>query len=96
MNARSTGVGADDIVPNVRSDGAGVRSIVRGDRIGYIRACCEFFLDRKVSNDLHSNDRTHVKDLKNIVEIQPPGGNRISVTLRVKPPRNYIPFVPLD
>ena len=54
------------------------------------------FWNRKVSNDLHSNCRTHVKDLKNIVEIQPAGGNRLSVTLRVEPPRNYIPFAPLD
>ena len=45
MNVRSTGVGVDDVVPNAGSDGAGARSIVRGDGTGYIRACCEFFLE---------------------------------------------------
>ena len=45
MDVRRTGVGVDDVVPNAGSDGAGTRSIVRGDRIGYIRVCCEFFLE---------------------------------------------------
>ena len=49
----------------------------------------------EVSTRLDSNDRTHVKDLKNLVEVQPPGGNLLSVVLRVEPSGDCIPFTPL-
>ena len=45
LNVRSTGVGVGGIVANAGSDSAGVRSIVRGNRTGCIRVCCEFFLE---------------------------------------------------
>ena len=49
----------------------------------------------KVSTHLYSNDRMYVKDLENLVEIQPPGGDLLSVALRVEPSGDYIPFTPL-
>ena len=53
---------------------------------------------RREISDRHrsSSDRTHAKDLKNLVEVQPPGGDHFLVILRVKASRYRIPFVPLD
>jgi len=53
------------------------------------------FWEWEVSNDHHSSDGTHVKDLKNLVQVQPPGGNRFFIFLRVETPRNRIPSAPL-
>jgi len=46
-------------------------------------------------------ERTHVKDLKDPVQVQPPGRNRFLIALRVEHPREPISFtllcdVPLD
>ena len=51
--------------------------------------------EREVSNDYYSNDGTHVKDLKNLVRVQLPGGNHFFIFLRVETLRNHIPFAPL-
>jgi hypothetical protein len=52
--------------------------------------------NRKVSNGLHSSDRAHFEDLKNLVEVRPPGGDPLFITLRVETSRDHIPFTPLD
>ena len=54
------------------------------------------FWNRKVSNLLHSNNRTHIKDLKNLIKVQLPCGNRLLVALGAKASRDRIPFTPLD
>ena len=54
------------------------------------------FCNQKVSNGLHSNNRTHVKDPKNLVEVQPPGGNRLFVVPDVETSRDRVPSPPLD
>ena len=41
-------------------------------------------------------DRTHVEDVEDPVEVQPPGGNRPLIVLRVKNSRDRILFTPLD
>ena len=48
-----------------------------------------------VSTRLDSNDRTHVKDLENRIEVQPPDGDLLSVVLHVEPPGDRTPFTPL-
>ena len=53
------------------------------------------FWNLKVSTRLESNNRTYVKDLKNLVEVQSPGGDLLSVVLRVEPSEDYTPFTPL-
>jgi len=53
------------------------------------------FQGREVRNGHHSSDRTHVKDLKNIFETQPPGGDRPFIFLRLEMPRYRILFNPL-
>jgi ABC-type anion transport system duplicated permease subunit len=39
--------------------------------------------NRNVSDGLHSSDRAHLEDLKNLVEVRPPGGDPLFITLRV-------------
>jgi len=50
----------------------------------------------EVSNGHHPNDRTHIKDLKNIFEAQPPGGDSLFIFLRLKMPKDRIPSTKLD
>ena len=54
------------------------------------------FWEWEVSNGHHLSGGTHVEDLKNLVQVHPPGGNRLFVFLRVEMPRDRIPFSPLD
>ena len=54
------------------------------------------FWKQKVSDGRRSDDRTHVKVPKDIVEVQPPGGDRFFIFLRMETPRDRIPFAPLD
>lgn len=52
---------------------------------------------RKVSSDqTEVVDGTHVKDLKNPVEVRPPGDDPLLVLPRVKKSRDGIQFAPLD
>ena len=41
-------------------------------------------------------DRTHVEDVKDPIEILPPGHDHIFVVLRVEQSRNWISFTLLD
>ena len=45
---------------------------------------------------LYGSDGTHVKDVKGPVEVQPPGGDRLFVALRMEKSTNLISFTPLD
>jgi len=49
-----------------------------------------------LTTDLHSNNRTHLEDLKNLVEVQLPGGDRLLVFLRMETPGYKIASTPLD
>ena len=49
-----------------------------------------------VSDSHRSDDRTHVKDPKDIFEVRPPSGDRLFIFLRVEVSRDRIPFAPLD
>jgi hypothetical protein len=52
--------------------------------------------NRKVINGFHSSDRAHLEDLENLVEVRPPGGDPLYITLRVETSRDHTPFTPLD
>jgi len=54
------------------------------------------FWNRKVSDGHHPSDRTHLEDLKDLVEVQPPGSNHLFVVIPVEKSRDRIPFTPLD
>jgi len=49
----------------------------------------------EVNNGHHSRGRTHVKDLKNILEAQPPRSDRLFMFLRAETPTDHAPFIPL-
>jgi len=53
------------------------------------------FWEGEVNDGHHSNDRTHIKHLKDILEVQPPAGNRLFIFLRVEMPTDHVPFTPL-
>jgi len=53
------------------------------------------FWEGEVSNGHHSNDRTHIKDLKNILEALPPAGDHLFIFPRTKTPTDRTPFTPL-
>ena len=54
------------------------------------------FWKRRVSDGHRSDNGTHVKGPKDVVEVQPPGGDRPFIFLRMEMPRDRIPFAPLD
>ena len=54
------------------------------------------FWGQEVSAGLYSSCWAHFKDLKNLVEVQLPGCDRLLVFLRVETPRDDVPSTPLD
>ena len=54
------------------------------------------FWKREVSNGYRSGNRTHVKDMKNLVQVQPPGGDLFLVVLYTETSRNRISISLLD
>ena len=51
--------------------------------------------EEEVSNGHHSRDRTHIKDLNNILEAQLPGSDRPFMFIRAETPIYHAPFIPL-
>jgi hypothetical protein len=74
----------------------GVRDTTIDGRGGCICAYHELPLDAEVNDCHYPSNRTHAKDLKNPIKVQPPGGDHLSVVLRVKASKYRTPFVPLD
>ena len=54
------------------------------------------FWKQEVNTCLSLDDRTHVKDLKSLFEVRPPGRGHLFFVLRVEVSRDHIPFTPLD
>jgi len=54
------------------------------------------FWNLRVSTGPYSNNGTRLEDLKHLVEVQPPGGDRLLVALGMETPRDDIPSTPLD
>ena len=93
MNVGDSGTGIYNVTSNVGNNG--VCDIVTNGRNGQTCAYCKFLLEAEVGVGHYSNERTHVNDLKNLVEVQLPGGDRLLVVLRVETPRDSVPFTPL-
>ena len=94
MNVKNSDVCVYNVIPDMGNDDVGVRDVVMNGRSGCI--CVRSFWTRRISSGLHSSEKTHVKDLKDLVEVQPPGGNCLFVVLRVEASRDHTPFVPLE
>ena len=62
-------MGVRNVILDIGSDGMGIRNIVASDGECGVRVCCKFPLEFEVSTRLYSNDRTHVKNLENLVKV---------------------------
>ena len=88
------------ICVNVGNDGVAVRSVMTNARIGYM-CDLKFRLEAGSYQWSYKSDRTHVEDIENSVQVRPPGGDRLIITLRVETSRDRVSFtslgdVPLD
>jgi hypothetical protein len=106
MNVKNDRVGTRNIMVDVGNDGIGNRGTVRNasnNRVGFrnvrmvIGMCFDlnFCLEVKGQQRSYGSGRTHVKDVKNLDEVQPPGIDRVVVVLLVKTSRDRISFTPL-
>jgi len=53
------------------------------------------FQEQKVSNGHHPNNGTHIEDLKNLIQVQFPGGNPLFIFPRVEIAEDRVLFAPL-
>jgi len=88
-------------VRNVTPDGEFIRSTPMTVRKGCVCVYTKFNLEAKSQQSSCEGNGTHVKDAKNPVEVQPPGGNRLFIVLRMITPKDRILFtslgdIPLD
>ena len=83
-------------VCNVAPDGMFVRSLLMNVRNGCMRAYPKFNLEAESQQSSCRGDGTYVEDMKNTVEIQSPGSDRLFIILRVIISGDHIPFTPLD
>jgi len=95
MTVRSSDGGVRDVVLGAGGGGLGVRDIVANGWGGCICVCWNRLMEGEVSNGHHSRDRTHVKDLENILEAQSPGSDRLFIFLRAETPIDHAPSIPL-
>jgi len=93
MNVGNSGTGVYNVIQD-GSDDVGVCGIIASGRSG--RTCCKFVLKSGVGTGLCSNSGTHLEDLKDFVEVQLPGSNRLLVVLHAETPGDNAPFIPLD
>ena len=63
----------------VGNDDAGARDVMINGGNSYTRVCCKLLLEPE-----RPRDGTHVKDLKDLVEDQPPDGDHLLIFLRVE------------
>ena len=54
------------------------------------------FWERYVSTGVYRNDRTHVEDLKDLVEVQSPGDDLFTVVFCIQISRSHVSFFLLD
>jgi hypothetical protein len=94
MTVGNNGGGVHNLILDAGNDGVGVRGIETAAATAVVIVSA--FWEREVSSDHHSSDRTYVQGLKNVFEVQPPGGNRLFIILHVALLRDRIPFTPLD
>ena len=92
----SDGVCVYDIVADAGNEGVGVRDFMTNVGNGYIHVYCKFGLEVNSWRGSYGSDGTHVKDMKDPVEIQPPGRDRLFIVLRMKHPGGRISSTPLD
>jgi len=95
MTVRSSDGGVRDVILGAGGGGLGVRDIMANDWGGCICVYWNCLMEGEVSNGHHLVDSTHVKDLKDILEAQPPGSDRLFIFLRTETPIDHAPSIPL-
>ena len=63
---------------------------------GYTRVYCKLGLEMDSQRRLCESYATHVEDMKDPVEVRPPGRDRLFVILRMEHPRDPISLTPLS
>ena len=79
---------------NVGSNGEGVRNVISNTSIGYVYVDPKFGLEAEGWPLSYRSYRTHVKDVKNPVQVRPPGSDCVVVVL-METPRDRVSFTTL-
>lgn len=98
-NSEGLLIGTVDIgysVVGVGNDIVGFPNVVTGIRSCYMGIDCKFSLETDDQQGQRRGDVTHVKDMKDPVEVQPPGGDRVFIALCVENARNWVPLGVFD
>jgi len=96
MNVRDNGGGACDVTVNIGNNCVLIRSVLMSARNGCTFIYPKFNLDVENQQSSCRRDETHVKDMKNPVEVRPPVDDRLFIVLRVITSGDRVPFTPLD
>jgi hypothetical protein len=95
MIAGNNAAGAHNVILNVGKNGECLR--YHGKQQKRLHLCSLGAPSgSRVGDGHHSSDITHVKDLKNPIEVRFPGADRPFIFLRVQASRDHTPFTPLD
>jgi len=81
---------------NIGNSGVLICSVLMSIRDGCTLVCPKFSLETGSQQSSCRRDKTHVKDMKNPVEVRPPTDDRFFIVLRVITSGDHIPFTPLD
>ena len=83
-------MGVLNIILESGNDGVGVRDGMANSGNRWIYVYRKFFLKVKSQQrpSLERQLKTHVKDLKNLTKVHPPGGNHLFIVLRVRMSRD--------
>lgn len=87
VNVRNDGLRGDDIVVDIGDDGLGVRDFTMNVGDDHVCCACKLGLGADVQRLSYRNSQTHVEDVEDPVEVQPPPDNQLFVILRVNMPR---------
>jgi len=88
--------GVHNVVLDAGSDGLGVRDVMVNGCSGCVCVHWNCLMEGEVNNGYYLSGGTHVEDLKNILEAQPPAGDRLLFFPREEIPKEHVQFIPLD
>ena len=90
------GVCVCDAALKLRNNGVGFRDTIANVRNSRIYVRSEFSLGTGSQRWSYRNNRTHIKDKEDLVEVRPPAGDCLAIVLRMGCVRGCIPFAPPD
>jgi hypothetical protein len=81
---------------DVGNDVVGVRNVVADIGNCYMRIDGKFSLKPGGQQRRRKSDETHIKNVKDPVEVQSPGGNHVFIVLRMEKTRNWVTVALFD